>query len=117
MYLAALSGLVCAAAIAGAYWVGHGAGEDAALARQATIEQVAQRTGAVAGVQAARAIAGIKVQHTTIRQEAEREIQTRVEYRDCKHSPEQLQRINAAIAAAGSASGAGQLPPAGSPPR
>ena len=53
------------------------------------------------------------MRHTTIRQEAEREIQTRVEYRDCVHSPEQLQRLNAALAnagPAGSAAGTGAVP-------
>ena len=49
-----------------------------------------------------------------IRQETEREIQTRTVYADCRHSPEQLQRLNAALAEPGSASapGGGQLPAA-----
>lgn len=110
---ALLVGVVVALGLAGAaYWQGRSDGKndcEAAATREVRIGQAAADSAASA---AAGAIARISVRHTTIRQEAEREIQVRTEYRDCKHSPEQLQRINAALtgAPASSAPGGGQLP-------
>jgi hypothetical protein len=71
-----------------------------------------QQAGQASAQAAAEAIARIQVRHTTIRQEVEREIQSRVEYRECRHAPEQLQRINAALSPAGpgSAPGGGRVP-------
>ena len=69
---------------------------------------VESAASATAGV-----IAKIRVQHTTIRQEVEREIRENVVYRDCQHSPVQLQRINAALTGARpEPAGGGKLPPA-----
>jgi hypothetical protein len=103
-----IGALAAAAAIAAAYFLGDQAGADRVTARQARDVDLVAKAGEVAASAAAGAIASMKVRHTTIRQEAEREIQTRVEYRDCSHSPEQLQRINAAIAdRAASAPGGG----------
>ena len=100
------------AAVAGAYLAGEQAGQDAERARHVDQQQLVAQAGEAAASAAARAIASIKVRHTTIRQEAEREIQTRVEYRDCRHGPEQLQRIDAALtgAAGPQPAGGGQLP-------
>lgn len=113
--LAALLGLLLAAA--GAYWQGRQDGRDAAEALAAREQRLVAAAADHAASAAAEAIARIKVRHTTIRQEAEREIQTRVEYRDCRHSPEQLQRLNAAITGAGQPqpAGGGQLPPPDAP--
>lgn len=104
------------AAVGGAYLYGRDAGQDACAAAAAREDHVAQVATAAAASAAAAAIARMRVQHVTIRQEAEREIQTRVEYRDCRHSPEQLQRLNAALAGAGpEPAGGGQLPTADAP--
>lgn len=46
---------------------------------------------------AAAAITKIKVQNRTVYSEVQREITEKPVYRDCVHSPEQLQRLNAAI--------------------
>lgn len=107
----ALAGLVAA----GAYWQGRQDGRAAELASAARDQQLVAAAADKAASAAAEAIARIRVRHVTIRQEAEREIQTRVEYRDCRHSPEQLQRLNAAIAGAGGPdpAGGGQLPAPG----
>lgn len=60
-----------------------------------------QRVAVIAAESAASAAAGvvrqIRVQHTTIQQKVEREIQTRVEYRDCRHAPGVLDGINEAL--------------------
>lgn len=98
------------AAVGGAYLYGRQAGQDACAAAAAREERVAQVATAAAASAAAGAIARLRVQHVTIRQEAEREIQTRVEYRDCRHSPEQLQRINAALTGSPVPAGGGELP-------
>lgn len=104
------------AAVSCAYLYGRQAGRDACTAAAVRDEQVTRIASAAAASAAAGAIAKIRVTHTTIRQEAEREIQTRVEYRDCRHSPEQLQRLNAALAGAGpEPAGGGELPAADAP--
>lgn len=104
------------AAVGGAYLYGRQAGRDACTAAAARDEQVARIASDAAASAAAGAIAKIRVTHTTIRQEAEREIHTRTEYRDCRHGPEQLQRLNAALAGAGpEPAGGGELPAADAP--
>jgi hypothetical protein len=107
--------LAAVGALGGAYWQGRQDGRAAELATAVREQQLVATAADKAASAAAEAIARIKVRHVTIRQEAEREIQTRVEYRDCRHSPEQLQRLNAAIAGAGGPdpAGGGQLPAPG----
>lgn len=107
--------LVAVGALGGAYWQGRQDGRAAELATSARDRELVAAAADKAASAAAEAIARIKVRHVTIRQEAEREIQTRVEYRDCRHSPEQLQRLNAAIAGARGPepAGGGQLPASG----
>lgn len=92
--------LLAVAAVGGAYLQGEQAGKASCEAAAAREERVARAAGDAAASAAAAAIVRIQVRHTTIRQEAEREIQVRTEYRDCRHSAEQLQRINAALGAA-----------------
>ena len=108
--LAAL--LVAGAAVGGAYYQGRQDGGNACKAAEARDIEVARIAGDAAAAAAATAISEIKPRHTTIRQEVEREIQTRTEYRDCKHSPDSLQRINAALAdgAASQPAGRGFVP-------
>lgn len=81
----------------GLYLEGKKSGRNEQIAKQATIDQVAeafeQKTAAVV----AKAISGIKVQNRTVYQEVQREVLERPVYRDCVHSPDQLQRINAAL--------------------
>jgi hypothetical protein len=106
-----LGALAAAAAIAAAYWLGLQAGQAGEEALQGRERHLVAVSSAAAASAVAAGIAGMKVRHVTIRQESEREIQTRVEYRDCRHSAEQLQRINAALAdGAASPPGAGELP-------
>jgi hypothetical protein len=104
--------LAAALAAGGAYWQGRQDGRSAVDAEAARDERLIAQAGQASAAAAAEAIARMQVRHTTIRQEVEREIQVRTEYRDCRHTPEQLQRINAALgpAAAGSAAGGGVVP-------
>ena len=78
-------------------WYCIGLGQDREIARQARDTTIADRATKAATDAAAKAIAKIKVEHTTIQNEVQREIRERTVYRDCMHSPEQLQRLNAAI--------------------
>jgi hypothetical protein len=95
---------------AGGIWYGIELGREREAAerdRIATVER-SVRDEAMAG--AAAAIAANRPRNVTIRQETEREIKTNVVYRDCVHSADQLQRINAALTGAGVAAGRGELP-------
>lgn len=110
-----IGGLVAiAVAVGGAYLQGRSDGQDVCQAAEARDTHVARVATDAAASAAAGAIAQIKVQHTTIRQAVEREIRENTVYRDCSHSPEQLQRINAAITAGNAPepepAGGGKLP-------
>ena len=95
--LALVLAIGIAAAGAGVYLEGKRAGRDACQATDAREREIGREAAAVAASVAASAIAGIKVQNRTIHTEVQREVQTNTVYRDCRHSPEQLQRINAAL--------------------
>lgn len=103
------------AAIAGA-GVGYYAGIDHAQARDAREEQLLQQAVATASQEAGRAIAQIRVNHTTIKQELEREIHKQTVYLGCQHSPDGLRLVNEALSGA-VRPGAGQLPPPDAPAR
>lgn len=108
----ALIALAAVAALAGAYAWGRSDGraleaeartrEDLAAAR--TFEDM-QR--AIAGE-----LAKIEIRHTTIRQVVEKEIHEKPVYRDCRHGPDGLRALNAALSDGSAAPGDGELPPA-----
>lgn len=112
--LLALLGM--ALAFAAGTWYGTGIGEDREFAKRAREDQLLARAGEAAQQSAAQAIAAIKPRNVTIRQETEREIQTRTVYADCRHSPEQLQRLNEALTGRAIGAGGGELPGAGAAP-
>lgn len=95
----------------GAYVKGRSDGSAIARADQAEVLELARKVRDDAQRGAAEAIARIEIRHTTIRQQLEREIHEKPVYRDCRHTPFGLQRINAALSGneAGAADG-GQLP-------
>jgi hypothetical protein len=107
--------LLIGALTGGAYRQGRADGEAKIEAQQARESEIAQKAVDAANATAAAAIAGIKVQHRTITQEVNREVIERPVYRDCLHSPDQLQRINAALtgAAKPEPAGSGVVPRAG----
>lgn len=82
---------------AGGVWYGMGLGKDQLLAQQARESKIIEDTRELAMQGAAAAIAANKPRNVTIKQEVQREIQTNTVYADCRHSAEQLQRINAAL--------------------
>ncbi len=114
-WLAVGAAVATVAALVGAYQAGSGAGAAREEARRLRDEQLVAAAGDRAASVAAAAIARIRLTNTTITQEVRREIESHPVYRDCVHSPEQLQRINAALTGepAAEPAGGGQLPPAG----
>lgn len=89
--------LTIVAALVASYFAGRWDGTRLAEAAQANKEALVREAADSMAQVAAKAIAGIRVQHTTLTQEVQREVLERTVYRDCVHSAEQLQRINAAI--------------------
>lgn len=106
--------LLWVASIAAAGWWSYGAGRDSEIASQAREDRTAAVATEAAASAAAHAISQIKVQHRTVTQEVQREVLERPVYRDCVHSPDQLQRINAALTGSRpEPAGGGLVPPAG----
>lgn len=97
----------------GAYYQGRQDGADGELATQKREEDVARIASDASAKAAAAAIARVKVANTTIMNEVQHEISERVVYRECLHSPDQLRRLNAALAGRPESAGTGVLPRAG----
>lgn len=85
--------LALVAASFGAGWTVKGWQVDAA---ELAVEQT--RKAAMQG--AAEAIAGIKIQNTTIRQQATTKVIERTEYRECQHQPDMMLQVNQALTGA-----------------
>lgn len=83
--------------LAGVYFEGKRAGKAECVETQQIAREVAQQAAAAATEAAASAISKIRVQNRTVYSEVQREITEKPVYRDCVHSPSQLQRINAAL--------------------
>ena len=97
-------------AFGGGTAVGIGLGEDKEYAKRAREESIVAKVGEAAQVGAALAIAKNRPRNVTIRQEIEREIQTRTLYRDCRHAPDGVRLINEALTGRADTADAGQLP-------
>lgn len=110
--LLALLGM--ALSFAGGTWYGTGIGEDREYAKRSREDAIVAKAGEAAQLATAAEIAKIKPRNVTIRQELDREIQTRVEYRDCRHSPDGLRLINEAITGRAESAVGGQLSGGGS---
>lgn len=109
-----IAALIAVAAVTGAYFYGVSAGKDACAAAEAREDRIAQLATDAAATSTAKAIAQIEVRNVTIKQETQREVETRTVYRDCRHSPEQLQRLNATLTGdEGQPAGPGLVPSAG----
>jgi len=80
-----------------AYLKGRQDGKSIAAAQEARDERVAVIAAESAASAAAVAIRQIRITNTTIQQRLEREIQTRVQYVDCRHAPGVLDTVNEAL--------------------
>lgn len=88
----------------------YGAGGDACKARQVDIEDTLRSVQAAAQQGAASAIAAQQPINRTIVQKVQREIIETPVYRDCKHSPDGLRGVNAALTGRAEPAGGGELP-------
>ncbi len=97
----------------GGYLFGRSDGKALEAAQQLTDEQLVAKAAGAAQTAAAKAIAGIQIKHTTIRQQAEKEIRENTVYRnaECTHPDSVLRQINAALTGT-EPIGGGQLPSA-----
>ena len=91
--------LIIAALLAclGSGIVGYRFGADHEKAQQADKEALMQEVADAANKSAAQAIARLKVRHTTIQNEVEREIRTNTVYVDCKLPSDGLRLSNQAL--------------------
>ena len=83
--------------VGSAFWYGTGVGKDGEIANQAENRQLIIDTREQAQQGAASEIAKLKPKYTTIQGKLETVVRENVVYRDCKHSPEALRLINAAL--------------------
>lgn len=97
-------------ATGGAYFKGHSDGVDSAEGQIAREERVARIAHDAALAVTGKAIAGIEVKNTTIRQATEKVIHENIVYRECRHTADSVQLINAALTGRTEPAGAGQLP-------
>lgn len=106
-----ITAVVSVCAISGAFFYGQHIGKNAERARQSDISEAITATREAAQQGAAAEIAKIKVEHTTIQQEVQREIQTNTVYRDCRLPAGGMRAANEALTGRGAKpSGGGQLP-------
>lgn len=90
--------LAAATVLAGtAYFKGRADGKELQAARCLRDEQIGARAAESAASAAARAISNIRVENRTVQARFEREIQTRIEYRDCVHAPGVRDTLNEAL--------------------
>lgn len=101
-----------AASVGGAFFYGEGVGQDREIAKQASVNSAIQAAREAMQQTAAEAIAKIKPQNVTIRQETQREIRTNTVYADCKLPAGGLRLANEALTGKRSTqpAGGGQLP-------
>lgn len=97
LYGALVAAILWGSSLAGAFFYGDKVGGDREVATQAREDRVVKIATDAAASAAAGAIAAQRPKNVTIRQETEREIRTNTVYAECRHSPEQLQRLNAAL--------------------
>lgn len=112
-YLLLVIVLAWGGSVAGAGYLGYGAGQDQVNAFNAKAADVVQATRESAQQAAAEAIAANRPKNTTIVNEVRREIQTNTVYAECKHSAAGLRGVNAALTGQRpEPAGGGQLPAA-----
>lgn len=106
-----------AASLAAASWVAYGFGQDHEVAARAREDAAALVAADIAATKAAEAISKIEVQRVEITQPVLREVRERAVYRECRHTPDGLRGINAALTGRPEPVGGGELPAASAPGR
>lgn len=98
-------------------WFAIGVGQDMEVAAHARENTAAASATAAATSAAAAAISRIEVQRVEITQPILREVRTKTVYMECRHTPDGLRGVNAALTGRAEPAGAGQLPAASAPDR
>ena len=96
----------------GSGWLGYGLGKDAEVATQQRERAAIIKGAEAAASAAAEAISRIEVKHVTVRQQLEREIQTREVFRDCRSGPDAVRLLNSTRPDDARPAGGGELPAA-----
>lgn len=117
IYQAAIAAAIWAASMAAAGWWAYEAGKDHEIAARAREDRAASAAAQIAATAAADAISKIEVQRVEITQPVLREVRERTVYRDCRHSPDGLRGVNAALTGRAEPVGGGELPAASAPGR
>lgn len=82
--------------VAAGLWA-YGAGQDHEIAAQSREDAAGRRAAEIAADVSAKAIGKLEIKHVTIRQDLEREVQTREIYRDCRSGPDAVNLLNQTI--------------------
>lgn len=112
--------LIIAALVAclGAGWGGFTLGVDHQKASESDKKELLEEAVGILSDASAKAIAKIRVNNTTIKQEVERETHTNTIYADCKHSDNGLRLVNSALTnSEPKPADGGKLPPPDTPAR
>ncbi|MBS1188894.1 MAG: hypothetical protein H6R10_686 [Rhodocyclaceae bacterium] len=97
-------------AAVGSYFWGRSDGAELADAAQLREERIAEKAREAAQQGAASEIAKLEIKNVTIKQRVERETREVPVYRNCRHSPDGLRAINAALTNGAESPGGGELP-------
>lgn len=89
--------LAWAVTIAGASWKAYGLGQDNVRAEESRAEKLVYEARELAQQGAAESIAKLAPVNQTIVQRVRREVETNTVYRECKHTPDGLRGVNAAL--------------------
>lgn len=117
IYFAAVGVAVVLASYAGTFYVGADYGENKALARAASTQEIADSAAEKSAQIAAQAISGIEIKHQTINQKVIREIQNNPVYVDCRHTDGVLRALNEALTGRPNTAPAVGVPAADGAPR
>lgn len=117
LYALVFAGTAALGSYAATAWFSYRAGKNSCEASASREERVALKAGTAAAEKAAEAISKLKVTHETIRQDTIREVVERPVYRECRHSPDGLRNINAALTATEPRTDSGAVPPVDAPTR
>jgi hypothetical protein len=93
----AIAGVLWAASLGVTGWWFHGVGRDQEIATQAREDKIAKTAADASQTAAAVAISKIEVQRVEITQPVLREVRTKTVYLECKHTPDGLRGVNAAL--------------------
>ncbi|MGV3727718.1 hypothetical protein [Hydrogenophaga sp.] len=107
-----------AMAVGGAFFYGMDVGADREIAKQKTTQELVDAVYDKAQKGAADSIAAMEIKNVTITQPIRTEVRTRTVYAECKHTPDGLRALNAAVTGRAEPIGQGELPRADpAPPR